>query len=154
MHIIQYYVAILMNAYNVSALNTKTNAILQHHLALYYLCTLPHLIGSVNCLFIWHLSLKSWTSKLQIRYTGVWSVSYLKNDSKHIVWIIILTENIISCNNTWGHTPHKITATYTNSGYKKFQLYILIHRVGMSGMSNLMPLRSYTVPYTSTSRLQ
>lgn len=44
----QYYAAVLMHEYNVSVLNTKTNAILQHHLALYYLYTLSHLIGSVN----------------------------------------------------------------------------------------------------------
>ena len=30
-----HYEAILMNEYNVNVLNTKTNAILQHHLALY-----------------------------------------------------------------------------------------------------------------------
>ena len=95
MYIIQYYVAVLMNEYNISVLNTKTNAILHHHLALYYLWTLPHLIGSVNSLFIWHLSLQPWTSKLQIHDTRVWNVSYLKNGSKHTVWIIILTENII-----------------------------------------------------------
>jgi len=71
MYIIQYYAANLMNEYHVSVLNTKTNAILQHYLALYYLCTLPHLIGSVNSLFTWHVSLKPWTSKLQIRYTRV-----------------------------------------------------------------------------------
>jgi len=64
MYIIQYYAAILMNEYNVSAPNTKTNAILQHHLALYYLCTLPHLTGSENSHFIWHLSLKTLDFKI------------------------------------------------------------------------------------------
>jgi len=73
----QYYAAILMNDYNVSVLNTKTNAILQHHLAVYYLYTLPHLISSVNSLCIWHLSLQPWTSKLQVHDTRIWNVSYL-----------------------------------------------------------------------------
>lgn len=64
MYIIQYYVAVLMNEYNVSVLNTKTNAILHHHLALYHSST-PDWFGK----FSFYLALVPTTLDLKITNT-------------------------------------------------------------------------------------